>query len=288
MRKTSVMIAMLMLVSLGMVGAQATVSSLQLTVYDDGYVKVDYEIIPSEYAAQIELPLLGEHYENFFAEDENGNPLNFQLENGSVLIYPGDAQIVRVSYYTPDLTSKEGLVWTLKVSANSSFTVVLPNSSMVVDLSDIPLSIAQNRITMPPGNQSISYVLSYTGTSGEATVPESGGSRSYLLFALAGLLIIGGIFVGYRFRKGSGKDAQKPRLSRPEFMERLDGLDLNDEEKRALLYIFDKGGKASQAEVREALGIPKTTAWRMFKRLERKGLVKILRGKKENWVELRI
>ncbi len=287
MRKASLMIAMLMLASLGMVGAQATVSSIQLTVYDDGYVKVDYEIIPSEYAAQIELPLLGEHYENFFAEDDKGNPLNFQLENGSALIYPGDAQIVRISYYTPDLTSKEGLVWTLKVSTNSSFTVVLPNGSVVVDLSDIPLSIAQNRITMPPGNQSISYVLSYTGTPG-GEVQESGGSKGYLLFAIAGLLIIGGIFAGYHLRRGRRKDAQRPRLSRPEFMERLDGLDLNDEEKRALLYIFDKGGKASQAEVREALGIPKTTAWRMFKRLERKGLVKILKGRKENWVELRL
>ena len=156
----------------------------------------------------------------------------------------------------------------------------------MVDLSDIPLSIAQNRITMPPGNQSISYILPYNDTH-SGTVQESGGSRSYLLSALAGLLIIGGIFAGYRLRKAPGKGMQRPKLSRPEFMERLDGLDLNDEEKRALLYIFDKGGRASQAEVREALGIPKTTAWRMFKRLERKGLVKILKGRKENWVELR-
>ncbi len=281
-----VVIATIAMIFLHMVSAQFTVSSLQLTVYGDGYVKVHYEIIPSDYAAQINLPLLGKHYENFFAEDENGNPLNFMVENGSALIYQGNAQIVKVSYYTPDLTSKEGLVWTLKVSTNYSFTVVLPNNSVVVDLSDIPLSIAQNRITMPPGNQSISYILPYNDTH-SGTVQESGGSRSYLLSALAGLLIIGGIFAGYRLRKGPGKEMQRPKLSRPEFMERLDGLDLNDEEKRALLYIFDKGGRASQAEVREALGIPKTTAWRMFKRLERKGLVKILKGRKENWVELR-
>ncbi len=34
-----------------------TVSSLVLTVYDDGYVKVEYELLPpSEYSSQIELP----------------------------------------------------------------------------------------------------------------------------------------------------------------------------------------------------------------------------------------
>ncbi|WP_461865719.1 helix-turn-helix transcriptional regulator [Thermococcus sp.] len=278
--KKGLIFIMFMLVFFNMVSAQFTMSSVTLTVYDDGYVKVGYKLIPSEYAAQLELPLLGKHYENFFVEDENGNPLNFQVENGSILIYPGNAQIIRVFYYTPDLTSKEGLVWTLNISLNYSFTVVLPNNSVVVDLSDIPLSIAQNRITMPPGNQGISYVLSYTQTPSKGDHEER-----YLLFGLLGILAVTGVFLGYRLKKGEKK---RLKLSRPEFMERLDGLDLNDEERRALLYIFDKGGKASQAEVREALGIPKTTAWRMFKRLEKKGLVKILKGRKENWVELNL
>ncbi len=287
MKKIMPLVAiMITLIFFNVVSAQFTMSSVALTVYDDGYVKVEYELIPSEYAAQIELPLLGRHYDNFFVEDENGNPLNFQIENGSAIIYPGNAQIIDVSYYTPDLTSKEGLVWTLKVSSNYSFTVILPNNSVVVDLSDIPLSIAQNKITMPPGNQSISYVLSYTQTSSGGH-QESDNSGKHLLFGLLGILMVTGVFLGYKLKRTS-KEKRRPKLSRPEFMTRLDGLDLNDEEKRALLYIFDKGGRASQAEVREALSIPKTTAWRMFKRLERKGLVKILKGRKENWVELRI
>ncbi len=69
-------------------------------------------------------------------------------------------------------------------------------------------------------------------------------------------------------------------------MLRVERLGLSDEEKKAILYIFDRGGRVSQAQVREALGLPKTTAWRMFKRLEEKGVVKILKGKKEHWVEL--
>ncbi|NJE01033.1 helix-turn-helix domain-containing protein [Thermococcus sp. JdF3] len=272
--------AILMLITLTLLhGVSAyTVSSLVLTVYNDGYVKVEYEILPAEYSSQIELPLLGDHYENVIVEDGSGNPVNFRLENGSLLIYSGDAGIVKVSYYTSDLTAKEGMVWTLHVATNDSFTVVLPENAIVVDLSDIPLEIAGNSITMPPGNQSVSYTL-----NGRGAGSEGGTESSAYLLILAGLGVIGGFAYALWRRKGGGKSMP----TREEFQARLENLDLNEEEKRALLYIFDKGGKASQAEVREAIGLPKTTAWRMFKRLERKGLVKVLKGRKENWVELR-
>ena len=50
---------------------------------------------------------------------------------------------------------------------------------------------------------------------------------------------------------------------------------------------MEHGGRASQAEIYDALRVPKTTVWRMFKRLEEKGIVKVVRGRKENWVKLR-
>jgi len=275
--KWAPVLAMITLILLPGVSAY-TLSSLVLTVYNDGYVMVEYEVLPDDYASQVEIPLLGEHYENIIVEDENGNPLNFRLENGSVLVYPGDAGVLRIAYYTPDLTSKEGIVWTLHVETGNPFTVVLPEDAIVVDLSDIPLEIAGNSITMPPGNQSVSYTLSGRETE-SADVAES---LTYFLI-LAGLGVAGGLAY-LLWRKNGGR---KSPPSREEFQAKLDNLDLNEDEKRALLHIFDKGGRASQAEVREAIGIPKTTAWRMFKRLEKKGLVKILKGRKENWVELR-
>ncbi|ASJ10764.1 hypothetical protein A3L12_05360 [Thermococcus sp. P6] len=251
-----------------------SISSLLLTVYSDGYVKVEYEILSPEYSSQIELSL-PEHYENLIVEDGDGNPLDFRLENGSLLVYPGEAGVIRVSYYTPDLTSKEGILWKLNLSTNHSFTVVFPENAVVVDLSDVPLEIAGNSITMPPGNQSVSYTLEGV-TSGDYE-----GKTSYIpVLAVLGLL--GSLsYLLWKMKRG-----KKPP-SREEYMERLNNLDLTEDEKRALIYLFDRGGRASQAEVREAIGLPKTTAWRMFRRLERKGLVKVLKGSKENWVELR-
>ncbi len=261
-----------------------TVSSLVLTVYSDGYVKVTSEIVPEDYESQIQIPLLGQHAENVIVEDDSGNPLNFRVENGSILVYTEGADVVNVSYYTPDLTSKEGIVWTLNVSSGNPFTVVLPENAIVVDLSDIPLEIAGNSITMPPGNQSISYTLEGRTTSGGVGEVPTDESHTILL-AIGGIaLAAGAVYFGLKKKSGSF-GGRMP--TREEFEAKLDNLDLNEDEKRALLYIFDRGGQASQAEVREAIGLPKTTAWRMFKRLEKKGLVKILKGRKENWVELR-
>ncbi|WP_087035868.1 helix-turn-helix transcriptional regulator [Thermococcus litoralis] len=278
MKRAFALISILIL--LPVVSAQFTVSQVELTIYTDGYVKVHYQLIPDEYTSQISLPLLGKNYEGVEVVDENGNPLNFEVYNESLIIYVENAQVVDVSYYTPDLTYKEGLVWTINVSMEYPFDVILPENAVVVDLSELPLKIASNVITMPPGNQSISYALEFAA--------EEGGKDFYfpvLTFLVVLITAISG-FLTIRKRK---KEAPKEELhiNRDEFLKKLESFNLNEDEKRALLYILEKGGRASQAEVRTALGIPKTTAWRMFKRLERQGLVRIIKGRKENWVELK-
>ncbi|WP_234394362.1 helix-turn-helix transcriptional regulator [Thermococcus piezophilus] len=232
-------------------------------------------------------------------------------------MYPEDAQVVRVSYYTPDLTSKDGIVWTLKVSSESPFTVVLPENYIVVDLSDIPLEINGNSIVMPAGNQTVSYVLEYLpvgtetaqtqttqsisetsasesfvnstapSTTGSSTETPSGGSTSW---ATIGILALFALSIGGFIYLKSGKEESglAPSISREDFEKRLTEYDLTKDEEKALLYLFDRGGKARQSEVRETLGIPKTTAWRMFQRLEKQGLVRVYKKKRENWVELRL
>lgn len=277
MRKTMALIGLVLLV-IPLVSAEFTVSELKLTVYRDGYVEVYYQIIPSDYAVQISVPLLGENYENLIVEDENGNPLNFEVSGNKVIIYVNNAQLIRISYYTPDLTSKHGLVWTLNISSQYSFKVVLPDDAIVVDLSDIPLSISSNVISMPPGNQSISYTLEYG-------IEEK--SQNAVYYLLAGILVISAVFIGIRLISNK-KSSKSIKINRDAFLKKMQKFDLNDEERNALLYILEKGGRASQAEVRNALGLPKTTAWRMFKRLEKQGLVRIIKGRKENWVELKL
>jgi uncharacterized membrane protein len=56
---------------------------------------------------------------------------------------------------------------------------------------------------------------------------------------------------------------------------------------KVIELLRSKGGRALEAEIREALGLPKTTAWRLVRRLEKKGLVVVRKVGNQNVVELR-
>ncbi len=53
-----------------------------------------------------------------------------------------------------------------------------------------------------------------------------------------------------------------------------------------LRFIKEKGGKAIEAEIREHFRIPRTSAWRQAKRLEKLGYVRINKMGSQNQVEL--
>ncbi|AHL22150.1 helix-turn-helix transcriptional regulator [Thermococcus nautili] len=319
----------LLLLTLPPILGQGTFESVSVEVYGSGYVKVTEVVVPSNYSVAVEIPLLSEDITGLAVLDENGNPLLFE-KNGSVLtVYVLNSTTkITVTYFTASLTSKEGEVWNLTYSFPYPVTIKLPPGAVVVDLSDVPLKITSDTITMPPGNQSVSYILplpttttsppsttttSTTTTSisntqsttsstvstaststSPATIPEntspqepgtSAASGGRDLFPILGILAVIGIPAVAYWAKKRGNPGNLP-LSREEFKEKLEAMGLTDEEINALLYVYDQGGRAKQADVRKALGIPKTTAWRMFKRLEEKGLVRVYKRGKENWVEL--
>ncbi len=58
------------------------------------------------------------------------------------------------------------------------------------------------------------------------------------------------------------------------------------EEEEVLKFIKNRGGKALEAELREAFpDIPRTSMWRLVKRLERRGKVKVKKIGLQNVVE---
>ncbi len=318
MKVKVVTVVLLLLFMAGMVGAQYTSEALTLTVYSDGYVKVDQYIKPDNYVVSVTVPLLAKDVTGLAVIDDRGNPLPYELNGSKVAVYFENATRVHLRYYTPDLTSKEGAIWTLKISWDEPIKIIFPKNAVIVDLSDVPLEISGDIITMPPGNQSISYVIKYpspspTETTTSTTVtsppstttthnngtmipspsspnptPSSGINWTPILM---GIVVVAGLALGFTYHKRSrarGEEVSSGGMKREEFEKYLEKFDLNEEEKGALLYIFERGGKAKQAEVRDALGIPKTTAWRMFQRLEKQGLVRVYKKRRENWVELKL
>ncbi|NJE55370.1 winged helix-turn-helix transcriptional regulator [Thermococcus sp. 21S9] len=318
---------MLLLLTLPIVLAQATVERVSVEVYSSGYVKVTEVVVPFNYSVAVEVPLLSENVTGLSVLDENGKPLLFEKNRSVLTVYVLNSTTrITITYFTDSLTSKEGKVWNLTYSFPYPVTIKLPPGAIVVDLSDVPLTITSNSITMPPGNQSVSYILPPPTTSttsspsptqtptttttsstsstpssttsstsspvaipststspGEPSTPASSGGRN--LLPILGLLAVVGIPAVAYWARNRKRPGGLP-ISKDELKEKLEAMGLTDEEINALLYVYDQGGKAKQADVRKALGIPKTTAWRMFKRLEEKGLVRVYKRGKENWVEL--
>ncbi|WCN29012.1 helix-turn-helix transcriptional regulator [Thermococcus kodakarensis] len=295
------------------------VVSLEVTVDPTGYVRVEELVALDNYSVVNVVPLLSDKVDALLVLDKNGEPLFYNV-NGSTLEIMGSATVANITYYTASITSKSGEVWTVAFSSDVPVKIVLPEGAIIVDLSEIPVEITDEYLVMPPGNISVSYILppptetetstststqttpqsqsstsstTTAGVSESSTTSSKGGSSSLVLIGV--LVVLLAVVVGalwyFKGKTGGNENSDDTtsivqKINREELEKKLDSMNLNDEEKKALLYIYDRGGVARQSDVRNELGIPKTTAWRMFQRLEKQGLVRVYKKGRENWVEL--
>jgi uncharacterized membrane protein len=75
-------------------------------------------------------------------------------------------------YETTDLTGKAGQIWTFAVSAPITSTILLPEGSTIISLSDVPLEMGSLNgrvlLTMPLGDLEISYTVGVVGSKEHA------------------------------------------------------------------------------------------------------------------------
>lgn len=122
----------------------------------------------------------------------------------------------------------------------------------------------------------------------ESSIEEEGGfPYTYIIIGLAVIAAAGGFFMMNRGKQA--ETAVKPETTQPE-------VDLDDEfrnrphlrtdDKAILRYIQESGG-AFITEVRERFDIPKSSAWRMIKRLEEEELIVSTTVGRETYLQLR-
>lgn len=63
--------------------------------------------------------------------------------------------------------------------------------------------------------------------------------------------------------------------------------DLRLEDREAVQFLAEAGGEAFESEIRERFKLPRTTVWRMIKRLEREGIVEIRKVGGQNLIKVR-
>ncbi|MDG7008716.1 MAG: hypothetical protein JRN06_10850 [Nitrososphaerota archaeon] len=249
-------------------------SSLVLNVYPDGYVLVAQTLTVDSNATSIVVPLLSPAVSDLVATDQNGSPLSYGFASGgeNMTIYTLGATQLTVKYDTNGLTSKNGTVWTLAFASDFNSTVVLPQLSSLTSVSGTPYSIKENgaspELALSAGPWEIGY-----GVSIEGVASPTQGLGLFQLFeagTLVAAAVAGGVLVWWWRGRGLGPVRQ----------------DLRPDDVQVLNFIREKGGKVLEPEIRMRFALPKTSAWRQIKRLERGGYLKVTKIGSQNQIEL--
>jgi len=313
-----------LLIALSMMPTQAygqysyLVSSTEFEIFRDGIVRIVQTLYVNETAPSISLSLLSRSAENILVLDQDNMPLSYELLlSPNMTIITLGAFKVTVDYLAPDLTRKEGSLWTFQVTTPYNATISLPDQSSIIYLSDLPPSITtkdgRTVIQVPPGFWEISYTIpasplhsptptpttptpiptqpttsSPTPTTSPEKPPthsppasttepaETSGQPVSAVFSTAGYVIIAFVSVG---AIGIVLFLVTRRF-------RVQALGLRPEEKELLQYLAERGGRALESELRQRFDLPKSSMWRLARRLESIGYIRISKVGIQNEIEL--
>lgn len=114
----------------------------------------------------------------------------------------------------------------------------------------------------------------------------------FLIVAAIGMSAAAVLYVLYRRLPGAGKAPAQESVVQDDgsnlqsvFVEKPH---LREDDRMVLKYIVDRGGEALLAEIRNKFGLPKSTAWRLMRRLEREELVEITKFGNQNMVRYKL
>ena len=259
------------------------VESIDLTIYRDGLVHIAQTIVVDELAAEVTLPILSSSIENVIVLDENQLAVDYEINGGNLTVFTLGAESVSVEYDTIALTGKEAEVWTLTADNPYTLTVFLPQNSTVIYLNMMPTAIDSSgtgiKLSLYPGQWEISYVLPLVPDDGTEdngypwTIP-----LEYLIAAIVAVTAVV-LSVLLIVRRRRGPNVEKTMKAYPQ---------LKTEDKEVIEFLAEKGGKAFEAEIRERFpDMPRTSLWRLVRRLERLEIVEVKKIGLENQVQLK-
>ncbi len=256
-------------------------------MFRDGVVLVKQRLAVNETFPSITLPLLSTDIGNLLVLDQRGIPLNYETPiDSNLTIHSLGTSQVSLQYETRNLTSKKGSVWTVVFEAPYNVTLLLPEESTIIFLNEFPSEISVNgtrpRLMLQPAKWEISYVLPFSTDNQTTTTQPIQPPQPPLLtspYVLgASAITAAGLLVYVLIRTGRLKIWKRAGPTLAE--------ELRPEEREVMQFISEKGGKVLEAELRVKFLLPKTSMWRLVRRLERRGLVRVTKVGLQNEIEL--
>ncbi len=263
--------------------------ALSLTVFSDGFVQAVHELVVNQSFPTANVTLLGQTRENLLVVDENGLPLGYGLLDSKAVVESLGAGQIRASYYTSDLTLKTGGLWTLKTTVSVKPKIVLPVNASVISLNCVPELIEtsndQMNLVMPCGLIEITYLTERSSpqqvdSSQNLPLSEIAIALLFILFTASVLL-----WLFLTRRKKLGKTETKKTVDLDKLLAKH--KDLREEEIFVVRLLADRNGSAFEAELYENLNLPRTTTWRLIKRLEKKEILDVRKSRRQNIVSIR-
>lgn len=219
--------------------------------------------------------------QNLIITDNSGQFLpyspNYYAQYTNYSIDTLGASSVLIVYDTQELTNQSAGVWNFFITTTYNYTLVLPAN--VAPSSTTPNPLARNTdpsgqtiLTMPAGRSHVVYVFNNGGSPTTFAGPLIGGILGISGGSIATYMVI---------RRGRSRkvDSEKVLQAHPE---------LRADEQEVVSFLAQRKGEAMESEIREAFQkIPKTTMWRLLKRLEEAEVVTLEKVGNQNRVRLR-
>jgi uncharacterized membrane protein len=282
----------------------ATTVSLQ---YDtDSLTRKDFDVwtflVDTPYNLTVQLP------EDSTLVYLSGNPATIESEENqlSLTLFPDQWEISYIFPLTPpadfqisdlkvtpnEVEADEEVTVSVKVTnvggQSGSYILQLIINETVEDTKSVALEKGDSTTTefkVAKQTQG-TYTIEVDGLVGGFTVKEkasNGGDSSDAFpteYVVAALVAVAAILLVWflHFRK-KGYNVEKIFKMHPR---------LNTEEKDVIKFLAEKEGKAFESQIREQFtGIPRTSLWRLIKRLEKLEIIKVKKIGLENQVELK-
>jgi len=298
MVKTSLLVAS-MIIAAALIPIQSSFSSprdLDLIIYPDGSTHISAEIDIDPFLTDYELNLFGSTIDNLVVVGDNEFLLDTDIIHDSVLIQTFGSSIISIEYDIHDLVSKQGKLWTFSLDSPSNFTLLLPQNSAIVGMTNLPINMEiindQNKLTLPSGKTEIDYLFSNTISN---PIPDTETETNYFSYAIIGgviVIILIGVVIIIRTKQKNLKPVNHNSIIEKNNILDIETIfklkpDLREDDKELVKFIFNNGGKALESELRKKFLQPRTTMWRAVKRLEREGVIEIEKKDLQNLVKLR-
>jgi len=258
-----------------------TTQTTTIKVYRDGLTHITQTLTVDELQSAVSIPLLSTSVENLIALDENNITVDYVLNSTTLTVFSLGANQIVIEYDTPVLTNKQAEVWTIQLNNPYDVKLILPFNSTIVYLNQVPTLIDTSgdelALSIGPNQWEISYIVPLQDNSqddGSSIAPFPIG---YLIVA-AVIVAIAIVIVAWLLMRKRKINIKKTLSKNPT---------LSKEDKVVIEFLAEKDGKAFEAEIRQRFpDMPRTTLWRLVRRLESLEIVEIKRIGLENQVIL--